>query len=192
MKCSLGISNFLEEICSLFHYVVFLYFFALITEEGFLISPCYSLELYIQMGISFLLCFSLRFFSQLLRVSYLISWKVWSKHEMLGWELCVSIDLCKHLGASWGRLFREHSCGIVAVKVSEDLLWAWQWQAPTVYQSWPSHQTVDFPVEPNTHPYPSPSHSPALCSADPGLHIFPVLRLLLWQPSSPACPWYCF
>ena len=38
MKCSLGISNFLEEISSLFHSVVFLYFFALIVEEGFLIS----------------------------------------------------------------------------------------------------------------------------------------------------------
>ena len=42
MKCSLGISNFLEEISSLSHSVVFLYFFALIAEEGFLISPCYS------------------------------------------------------------------------------------------------------------------------------------------------------
>ena len=41
MKCSLGISNFLEAISSLSHSVVFLYFFALITEEGFLISPCY-------------------------------------------------------------------------------------------------------------------------------------------------------
>ena len=30
MKCSLGISNFLEEISSLFHSIVFLYFFALI------------------------------------------------------------------------------------------------------------------------------------------------------------------
>ena len=40
MKCSLGISNFLEEITSLSHSVVFLYFFALITEDGFLISPC--------------------------------------------------------------------------------------------------------------------------------------------------------
>ena len=39
MKCSLGISNFLEEISSLFHSIVFLYFFALITEEGFLMSP---------------------------------------------------------------------------------------------------------------------------------------------------------
>ena len=44
MKCSLGISNFLEEISSLSHSIVFLYFFALITEEGFLKSPCYSLE----------------------------------------------------------------------------------------------------------------------------------------------------
>ena len=35
MKCSLGISNFLEEISSLSHSVVFLYFFALIAEEGF-------------------------------------------------------------------------------------------------------------------------------------------------------------
>ena len=38
MKCSLGISNFLEEISSLSHSIVFLYFFALIPEEGFLIS----------------------------------------------------------------------------------------------------------------------------------------------------------
>ena len=38
MKCSLCISNFLEEISSLSHSVVFLYFFALIAEEGFLIS----------------------------------------------------------------------------------------------------------------------------------------------------------
>ena len=45
MKYSLGISSFLEEISSLSHSFVFLYFFALITEEGFLISPCYSLEL---------------------------------------------------------------------------------------------------------------------------------------------------
>ena len=51
MKCSLGISNFLEEISSLSHSIVFLSCFALITEEGFLISPCYPMELYIQMGI---------------------------------------------------------------------------------------------------------------------------------------------
>ena len=38
MKYSLGISNFLEEISSLSHSIVSLYFFALIAEEGFLIS----------------------------------------------------------------------------------------------------------------------------------------------------------
>ena len=48
MKCSLGISNFLEEISSLSYSIVFLYFFALIMEEGGLISTCYSLELCIQ------------------------------------------------------------------------------------------------------------------------------------------------
>ena len=44
----------LEEISSLSHCIVFLYFFTLIAEEGFLVSSCYSLELCIQMGISFL------------------------------------------------------------------------------------------------------------------------------------------
>ena len=36
MKCSLCSSDLLEEICSLSHSIVFLYFFALITEEDFL------------------------------------------------------------------------------------------------------------------------------------------------------------
>ena len=63
MKCSLGISNFLEEISSLSHSVVFLYFFTLIPEEGFLFSPCYSLELCIQMGLSFLFFFAFCFSS---------------------------------------------------------------------------------------------------------------------------------
>ena len=58
MKCFLGISNFLEEISNLSHSVLFLYFFALIAEEGFLISPCYSLQLCVQMGISFLFSFA--------------------------------------------------------------------------------------------------------------------------------------
>ena len=61
MKCSLGISNFLEVISSLSHSVVFLYFFALIVEEALLISPCYSLELYIQMNRSFLFSFAFYF-----------------------------------------------------------------------------------------------------------------------------------
>ena len=65
MKCS----NFLEEISSLSHSIVFLYFFAVITEEGFLVSPCYSLELCIQMGVSFLFSFAFSFSSFL---SYLL------------------------------------------------------------------------------------------------------------------------
>ena len=49
MKCSLGISNFLWEIPSLCYSIVFLGFIALFTQKGFLISPCSSLELCIQM-----------------------------------------------------------------------------------------------------------------------------------------------
>ena len=74
MKCSFGISDFLEEIPSLSHSIVFLYFFALITEEGFLISSCYSLELCIQMFISFL--FSFAFWFIILSKSVPRSWTV--------------------------------------------------------------------------------------------------------------------
>ena len=59
MKCSFHISNALEEISSLSHSTVFPYFFVLI----FLISPCYSLELCIQRGISFLFSFAFHFSS---------------------------------------------------------------------------------------------------------------------------------
>src|SRR5574337_2143394 len=66
MKCSLGISNFLEEISSLSHSVVFLYFFALIAEEGFLPSLLFFGTLHSNAYIfPFLLCFLLLFFSQL-------------------------------------------------------------------------------------------------------------------------------
>ena len=63
MKCSLGISNILEELSSLSHSIDFLYFFALIAEEGFLISSCYSLELCVQMLIAFLFSFAFSFAS---------------------------------------------------------------------------------------------------------------------------------
>src|SRR5574340_580771 len=63
MKCSLVISNFLEDISSLSHSIVFLYFFALIAEEDFLVSPCYSLELCMQMFISLLFSFAFHFSS---------------------------------------------------------------------------------------------------------------------------------
>jgi len=59
MRFSLGIFNFLKEISSLSHSIFSLYLFALITEEVFLISPCYSLEICIQMGISLLFSFAL-------------------------------------------------------------------------------------------------------------------------------------
>ena len=55
MKCFLGVFNFLEELSSLSHSVAFLYFFALIAEEGFPISSCYSVELCLQMLISVVL-----------------------------------------------------------------------------------------------------------------------------------------
>ena len=57
--CSHEIQRRLLLGSSLSHSVVFLYFFAVISEEGFLISSCYSLELCIQMLISFLFSFAL-------------------------------------------------------------------------------------------------------------------------------------
>ena len=70
MKCSLGISNFLEEISSLSHSVVFLYFFALIAEEGFLLFLLFFGTLHSDAYIFlFLLCFVLLFFSQLFVMS---------------------------------------------------------------------------------------------------------------------------
>ena len=74
-KYSLCISSFLEEFFSLYPSVVSLYFFALITEEGFLISPRYSLEQCIPMGISF--------FSPLFLASLLFSaiWKASSDNH---------------------------------------------------------------------------------------------------------------
>ena len=72
------------------HSIVFLYFFALITEEGFLISPCYSLELCIQFGLSFpffLACFSsfLSYLKSLIRpplclLAFLFLWDGFGHH----------------------------------------------------------------------------------------------------------------
>ena len=53
LKCLFAISNFLEEISSLSHSIAFLYFLALFIKEGFLISPCYSLQLCIHLGLFF-------------------------------------------------------------------------------------------------------------------------------------------
>ena len=69
MKCSLVISSFPEEISSVSLSIVFLYFFAFITEEGFLISPCYSLELRIQMESIFPFLFCLCLFTAICKAS---------------------------------------------------------------------------------------------------------------------------
>ena len=53
MKCSLCISNFLKEISNLYYSIVFLCFYSLFSLKNVFISPSYSLELCIQMGMSF-------------------------------------------------------------------------------------------------------------------------------------------
>ena len=60
-----GISNFLEQISNLSHSVVFLYFFALFTQEGFLLSLLFSGTLYLTEFINFpfLLCLLILFIS---------------------------------------------------------------------------------------------------------------------------------
>ena len=98
MKCSLGISNFLEEISNLSYSIVFLYFFALISKEGFLISSCYFLELCIRTDICFL--FSLPLASLL----FSVIWKASSiKHFAFlhffswGWSWSLPPVLCHEL-----------------------------------------------------------------------------------------------
>ena len=66
MKFSLAISNFLGEISSLSNSIVFFYFFALITEEGFLsLFPILQNSAFKWDVFPFLLCLLLFFFSQL-------------------------------------------------------------------------------------------------------------------------------
>ena len=65
MKYSLSISNFLEEISSLSHSVVFLYFFLLITEMVFLISLLFFRTLHSNGCICFCFAFSFCFLSYL-------------------------------------------------------------------------------------------------------------------------------
>ena len=85
----------LEEISSLSHSVVFLYFCALIAEEGFLISSCYSLELCIQMLISFLFRQPFYFFAFLFH----------------GDVIFQSCDLpLSFLNRGWGHLYKFMSC----------------------------------------------------------------------------------
>ena len=89
MKFSLGISNFLEEISSLSHSIVFLYFFALITDEGFLIFSCCPLNSAFKW-----VCLS---FSLLLFVSFLF------------------IDICKASSGNHFALLHFFSLGMVLI-----------------------------------------------------------------------------
>ena len=92
LKCSLGIFNFLKEISSVSHSIVFLYFFALITEEGFLISSCYSLGLCIQMGISFLFSFAFRLSSFHSYLEGLLRQPFCFFCISFSWGLCLSLS----------------------------------------------------------------------------------------------------
>ena len=67
MKCSFDISNFLEEISSLSHSVVFLYFFALfIQKKPFYLSLLFFGILHsVGYSFPFLPCFAVLFFPQL-------------------------------------------------------------------------------------------------------------------------------
>ena len=101
-------------------------FFALITEEGFLISSCCSLELCIQMLIQifpFLLCFSLLFFALIIEEGFLIS-------------SCYSLELCIQMGISFlfffflllffSQLFvRPPQTAILLFCIS--FSWRWSW-----------------------------------------------------------------
>ena len=114
MKCSLCISNFLEETSSLSHCIVVLYFFALITEEGFHISPCYSLEFCVQMGISLLSSFAFSF-SSFLRI--------------LGSGVCTQVQHLPKLPGSWIKqpsLSNQH----LSLKVwpLSNNSWTWVWE----------------------------------------------------------------
>ena len=119
MKCSLGVSNFFEQISSLSHSIVFLYFFALIAEEGFLISPCYSLELCIQI-FPFLLCFLLLFFSQQFVRPCQTSILLFCISFSWGWSWFLSLVQCQSsyrgtnidsdTGASGGSAGKESAC----------------------------------------------------------------------------------
>ena len=96
MKCSIGISNFLEEMSSLSHSVDFLYFFAFVTWEGFLISPCYSLGLYIQMDLAFLFSFFLFLLLSLFFISQLFV----RPHQTTILPFCISSSLNKSCSPS--------------------------------------------------------------------------------------------
>ena len=74
---------------------ILLFSFALISEEGFLISSCYSLELCIQMDISFLFSFASLLFSAIYKAS-------WDNHfEFLYFFFLVMVLITASCTTSW-------------------------------------------------------------------------------------------
>ena len=126
MKCSLGSSNFLEEISSLSHSIVFLYFFALIIKQGFLISPCYSLELS---------CF----FHDPADVGNLISGSsAFSKTSLKFWKFMVHILLkpgLENFEQYFASMWDECICAVVWRFFCIAFLWDWNenWTFPVLW-----------------------------------------------------------
>ena len=98
-KCSFDISNFLEDVSSLSPSVVFLYYFALFTEEGLLVSLLFSGTLpLVGCTLPFLLWFLLLFFPQLFVKPPQITTLPYCFSFSLGW-ICTLLlynimDLC--------------------------------------------------------------------------------------------------
>ena len=156
MKCSLGIPIFLKR--SLVFPILFFssIFFALIAEESFLISPCYSLELCIQTGISFLFSFAfhLSSFHTLLNQKLYFSNKVeqvmLALHKMKRsnrtiFKLPLALKYCYHHYVKWlddvhasYQMFMlcVHACSVTAVV--PDSLWPYGLQPSRCLCPWDS------------------------------------------------------
>ena len=91
VKCSLVISNFLEEISRLSHSIVFLYLLHCSRKKAFFLSPCYSLELSIQLGVSFPFPFPFAslFFSAIFKVFSTIILPCWVSFALDGFNHCL-------------------------------------------------------------------------------------------------------
>ena len=136
MKCSLGISSFLEEISNLSHSIVFLYFFVLITEEGFLISVARTNIL--QRGLGFWITFVgdqyLTLEQSLWDSSFLsYKWRFWNKCSIISFT-DIKNHLIEHAMNQMGFLtscprsceltdilFIQHNIGVAAAAAAKSL-----------------------------------------------------------------------
>ena len=142
MKCYLGIFLIFFKRSCLFHSIPFLYFFALFTSEAFLISPCCSLELCIQIGLSFLFFFPLPFTS-------LIFSAIVRPTQTTIVSFCISFSW----GWFWSPLsvqcYKPPSIFLLALCLSDLFLW--------IYLSLPLYNHKEFdlsqPKWPSVFPY---------------------------------------